>query len=105
MNKFVKIYTPLIIAVFTVLNAVLFLFNDAQRISFALGGTFGNSLLVTIYIWCVSRKMCIWYKMNLICLFITQILGILYNFFKIKDVMYLYYYDMFHRNFVFLDIP
>nr|DAH96026.1 MAG TPA: hypothetical protein [Caudoviricetes sp.] len=33
----------------------------------------GNSIIVVLYMFVTSMRMCIWYKLNLLCLLLTQI--------------------------------
>ena len=39
----------------------------------------GNSVIVVAYMFCTSLRMCVWYKMNLLCLLLVQVLGITYD--------------------------
>ena len=91
MIRFIRIYTPFIITLFTLANAVLFLIDkDTIQFAYLLGIISGNSLLLTAYMYCVSLRMCIWYKLNLFCLFLTQLLSLTYNYFRIDNSLYLW---------------
>lgn len=50
----------------------------------------GNSALVDLYMLATSIRMCIWYKLNLLCLFLIQICGMLYNYYDIGTSLYLW---------------
>lgn len=41
----------------------------------------GNSVLVDLYMFTTSMRMCVWYKLNLLCLLLIQICGLLYNYY------------------------
>lgn len=88
--RFLRIYTPFICTLVALLNGVLFMMGDAQGdfIYFSSALT-GNSVAVVIYMFCASLKMCVWYKMNLLCLLFIQIIGITYNYFNIEFSIYL----------------
>lgn len=91
MIRFIRIYTPFIIALFTLVNSVLFLINDDTiQFAYLLGIISGNSILLTAYMYCVSLRMCIWYKLNLLCLLLTQLLSLAYNYLEIDNALYLW---------------
>lgn len=91
MIRFIRIYTPFIITLFTLVNSVLFLINDDTiQFAYLLGIISGNSILLTAYMYCVSLRMCIWYKLNLLCLLLTQLSSLLYNYLEIDNVIYLW---------------
>lgn len=91
MIRFIRIYTPFIITLFTLVNSVLFLINeDTIQFAYLLGIISGNSILLTAYMYCVSLRMCIWYKLNLLCLLLTQTLSLAYNYLEIDNALYLW---------------
>lgn len=91
MIRFIRIYTPFIITLFTLVNSVLFLINeDTIQFAYLLGIISGNSILLTAYMYCVSLRMCIWYKLNLLCLLLTQMLSLVYNYLEIDNALYLW---------------
>lgn len=89
-HRFIRIYTPFIITTFTFANAIVLLVSDETIMQYVFAALSGNSTLVTIYMYCMSLRMCIWYKINLLCLLLTQLLGLLYNLFDIKDAVYIW---------------
>ena len=90
--RFVRIYTPFIISVATLLNTILVLFiksDELLEICYSMANIFGNSFIVDLYFLICSRKMCIWYKFNILCLSGTHIVGIAYNVLLIDESLYL----------------
>lgn len=86
--RFVRIYTPFIISVATLLNTILVLFiksDELLEICYSMANIFGNSFIVDLYFLVCSRKMCIWYKLNILCLSGTHIVGIAYNVLLIDE--------------------
>lgn len=66
--RFVRIYTPFIISVATLINTILVLFiksDELLEICYSMANIFGNSFIVDLYFLVCSRKMCIWYKLNI----------------------------------------
>ena len=91
MIRFIRIYTPFIMTLFTFINAVIFLCEiDIPDIDYLFAIISGNSILLTAYMYSVSLRMCIWYKLNLLCLLLTQLLSLLYNYLEIDNVIYLW---------------
>ena len=90
--RFVRIYTPFIISVATLLNTILVLFiksDELLEICYSMANIFGNSFIVDLYFLVCSRKMCIWYKLNILCLSGTLVVGIAYNVLLIDESLYL----------------
>ena len=89
--RFIRIYTPFICTVMALLNGVLFM-KGATGIPLIdlLATVSGNSIIVVLYMFVTSMRMCIWYKMNLFCLLLTQICGLMYNYFDIDTSLYLW---------------
>lgn len=91
MIRFIRIYTPFIITLFTLVNALLFLIDKyLTGTDYLIGIVSGNSILLTAYMYCVSLRMCIWYKLNLLCLLLTQLLSLAYNYLEIDSALYLW---------------
>lgn len=91
MTRFIRIYTPFVITLFTLVNALIFLCEvNTPDIEYVFAILTGNSLLLTWYMYSVSRRMCIWYKLNLLCLFLTQLLSLTYNYLEINNSLYLW---------------
>ena len=91
--RFVRIYTPFIISVATLLNTILVLFiksDELLEICYSMANIFGNSFIVDLYFLVCSRKMYIWYKLNILCLSCTHIVGIVYNVLLIDESLYLF---------------
>lgn len=80
------------ISVATLLNTILVLFiksDELLEICYSMANIFGNSFIVDLYFLVCSRKMCIWYKLNILCLSGTHIIGIAYNVLLIDESLYL----------------
>lgn len=89
--RLIRIYTPFICTVMAFLNGVLFIKGVTELPAIYLMATLtGNSVLVDLYIFTTSMRMCIWYKLNLLCLVLIQISGLLYNYFDIDTSLYLW---------------
>lgn len=50
----------------------------------------GNSVLVDLYMFATSMRMCVWYKLNLLCLLLIQLCGLMYNYYDIDTSLYLW---------------
>lgn len=89
--RFIRIYTPFICTVMALLNGVLFMGGVTELPAINLMATLtGNSVLVDLYMFATSMRMCIWYKLNLLCLLLIQISGLLYNYYDIDTSLYLW---------------
>lgn len=89
--RFIRIYTPFICTVMALVNGVLFLGGVTELPSVYLMATLtGNSVLVDLYMLTISMRMYIWYKLNLLCLLLIQICGLLYNYYDIDTSLYLW---------------
>lgn len=87
----IRIYTPFICALMALLNGVLFLRGvEATPLVYLIATFTGNSLLVDLFMLAASMRMCIWYKLNIFCLFMVQICGLLYNYMDIPTALYLW---------------
>lgn len=89
--RFIRIYTPFICTIMALLNGVLFM-KGATEISLInlLAAISGNSTIVVLYMFVTSMRMRIWYKLNLLCLLLTQICGLMYNYYDIDTSLYLW---------------
>lgn len=91
IKRFIRIYTPFICTVMALVNGVLFIRGVEELPAIYLFATLtGNSVLVDLYIFVTSLRMCIWYKLNLLCLVLIQISGLLYNCLDIDTSLYLW---------------
>lgn len=89
--RLVRIYTPFICTLMALLNGVLFIGGVTELPSVYLLATLtGNSILVDIYMLVTSLRMCIWYKLNLVCLLAIQVSGLLYNYYMLDTSIYLW---------------
>lgn len=89
--RFIRIYTPFICTVMALVNGVLFMGGVTELPAIYLMATLtGNSVLVDLYMFATSMRMCIWYKLNLLCLLLIQICGLLYNYYDIDTSLYLW---------------
>ena len=89
--KLIRIYTPFICTLAALLNGVLYLEEIPCTPALYLMATLtGNSVLINLYILVTSLRMCIWYKLNLICLLMIQICGLLYSYCGIAEAPYLW---------------
>lgn len=93
--RFIRIYAPFICSIVAFINGVLFLNKEAiGDVAFIFSSLTGNSLLVDVYMYVTSLKMCIWYKLNLICLILVQICGLLYNYFNFEESLYVWIFTI-----------
>lgn len=78
-RKLVKIYTPFICTLVALIYGVLLLLEiKFPNADYILSAITGNSILVVEYMWANSKRMCIWYKLNLLCLLLVHIDGLVY---------------------------
>lgn len=89
--RLIRIYTPFICTVMALVNGVLFMGGVTELPAIYLMATLtGNSILVDLYMFATSMRMCIWYKLNLLCLLLIQICGLMYNYYDIDTSLYLW---------------
>lgn len=93
--RLIRIYTPFFCTVMALLNGVLFMKGETEMptIHF-IAALSGNSVIVVLYMFATSLRMCIWYKLNLFCLLLVQLCGILYNYYNIDTSLYLWVMTM-----------
>ena len=91
MIHFIRVYTPLILSILALVNAVLFISEEENCDTvYFIANTASSSLLIDFYIFSVSLRMCIWYKLNILCLILIHISGLLYNGAWIDESIYPY---------------
>lgn len=85
-----RIYMPFILTIAALVNIVMMCFiTQEPSFSLCLSGLFGGSIFLDIYMYLCSVKMCFYYKMNILCLFLTHLTNILYDYFLFDDTIYL----------------
>ena len=91
LKRFIRIYTPLICTIMALVNGVFFMKGVTELPTIYLMATLsGNSILVDVYMFSASTKMCIWYKLNLLCLLLIQVCGLAYDYYGISISLYLW---------------
>ena len=89
--RILRIYTPFICTVMALVNGVLFMRGITELPAIYLMATLtGNSVLVDLYMFATSMRMCIWYKLNLLCLLLIQISSLMYNYYNLDTSLYLW---------------
>lgn len=89
--RILRIYTPFICTVMALVNGVLFLRGEtALPVIDLLSTVSGNSIIVVLYMFVSSMRMCIWYKLNLLFLLLIQISGLMYNYYNLDTSLYLW---------------
>lgn len=87
--RLIRIYTPFICTLMALVNGVKLLSETAtENFLYMSSATTGFSILVVTYFFAVSERMCIWYKLNLLCLLGVQLCGIAYNYLDIDMTLY-----------------
>lgn len=89
--RFIRIYAPFVCTLATLINGVIFVkgFTDCSEV-YVLSAFAGSSIFVTAYMFVTSFRMCKWYKLNLLCLLLTQLCSIAYNYLDIDTSLYLW---------------
>lgn len=91
INKIIKVYTPLILSFLSLINSIILLtgvnhyFDNLITINLMLGYIF-----LDLYILSVSRRMCFWYKLNIIFLFLAHISGFICSICNVNIFRYSY---------------
>lgn len=82
--RFIRIYAPFVCTLVTLINGVIFVkgFTDCSEV-YVLSAFAGSSIFVTAYMFVTSFRMCKWCKLNLLCLLLTQLCSIAYNYLDI----------------------
>lgn len=89
--RLIRIYTPFICTIMALVNGVLFMRGETEiPMIDLLSNVSGNSIVVILYMFATSMRMCVWYKLNLFCLLLIQICGLLYNYYDIDTSLYLW---------------
>lgn len=86
--RLLRIYTPFICVLSALLNGVFFFDETAPEIVYMFATLTGNSILVDLFMFSVSFRMCIWYKICVVTIMLMQIAGLLYNSFGLTEVIY-----------------
>ena len=80
----IRIYTPFICTFVALINGVLLDKYGYEKVPdgflFLSSSMAGNSIIVVLYFFSASMKMCIWYKLNLFFLLLNQIAGLFYYY-------------------------
>lgn len=88
--KLFRVYFPFILTLISFVNVICIWFiTQEPSFSLVLSGLFGGSIFLDLYIYVCSLKMCFYYKMNIVCLFLTHLTNILYDYFLFDDTIYL----------------
>lgn len=88
--RLIRIYTPFTCTLMALLNGVYFMNGEAQGdFVYITSALTGNSIAVVVYMFATSLRMCVWYKLNLLCLLLIQILGLTYDYMGIEFSEYL----------------
>lgn len=89
--RLIRIYTPFICTIVALVNGVLFIGGMPKLpVIYFFATLTGNSVFVDLYMLATSMRMCIWYRLNLLCLLFIQISGMVYNYFDIDNSLYLW---------------
>lgn len=90
--RMIRILTPFICSVLSLVEGVSYFMGKEE--SYILSSIGGYSIAVVLYFFVNSRRMCIWYKLNLCCLLLIQIMGIVYYFIPFDMMAYLYIFTL-----------
>lgn len=91
VRKLLRIYTPFICTLVALIYGVLLLLDiEFANADYILSAVTGNSIIVVAYMWATSKRMCIWYKLNLLCLLLIHIDGLIYFLSDMKFAPYCY---------------
>lgn len=89
--RLIRIYTPFICTLAALLNGVYFIIGDYDGMfTYVSSAITGNSVLVIAYMFATSHRMCVWYKLNLLCLMLIQVLGLTYDCLGMDFTLYLW---------------
>lgn len=90
IKRLIRIYTPFIMALASIVHAVLF-FEGYEGVAYSnLSSMFGFSLLASIYIMASSGMMCTWYKVTNYLLICVNVLSLIYTNIPFNGIVYLY---------------
>ena len=89
VKRLIRVYTPFVLTIMALINGVKLL-NETltEHFMFTSSATTGFSILVVTYFFAASDRMCIWYKLNLLCLLGVQLCGIAYNYLDMDVALY-----------------
>lgn len=91
LKKLIRIYTPFLMAICSIVYAILY-FNEDEGIAMnVLNEINGHSFIALCYIASTYRRMCIWYKCTVIILFPLHIANLchLFGWFSYDDIHYI----------------
>lgn len=78
--RLTRIYTPFICILAAFINGLLFIQGPTELPAiYMLSALTGNSILIDLYILINSKRMCIWYKLTVVCLLLIQVFGFTYD--------------------------
>lgn len=90
IKRLIRIYTPFIMAVASVIHASLFFFGYEGVAYGNISSTFGFSILTSIYISATSNRMCFWYKTTNYLLIVVHLVNLIYINTDLSGIVYLY---------------
>lgn len=98
INRLIRIYTPFVCALFTIIHGVVFLLEKFSLIGEVpsntlnlFGNIAGSSIFGILYIFATSRRMCKWFVYSCYFLLANNISNIMYYVFGYKfiDAVYI----------------
>lgn len=91
LRRLIRIYTPFICSIVAIINGVIYLKGiDLPNFDYIMSETTGHSFLLVLYMLSTSKGMCIWYKLNLLCLLLIHVDGTIYYFSDMEFNSYCY---------------
>lgn len=73
LYKFIKLYTPFILAFTAFIHGVLLLLKVKTVLYYLFNCVTGNSLLLMLFVLVHSKRMCKWYKLSIYLLMMIHI--------------------------------
>lgn len=81
LRRLIRIYTPFICSIVAIINGVMYLKGiEIPNFDYIMSETTGHSFLLVLYMFSTSKGVCIWYKLNLLCLLLIHVDGTIYFF-------------------------
>lgn len=91
LKRLIRIYTPFICTLIALIHGVLFLTDSiTDDFQFNASAYFGFSAITVIFFWATANRMCIWWHLNLVCLFLIIVAGLLYYYNVFNFNVYIY---------------
>ena len=88
--KLLRIYAPFILTFATLINVIgIWFIMQEPSFSLCLSELIKSSIILDIYMYLCRMKMYFYYKMNILCLFLTHTTNISYAYFLFDDTIYL----------------